>query len=237
MGSLSGIEILIVTDSTEVLAQLRKVLDPEGAWVSDARTARSALSAALELHPHLVICDLALLGHGAFIFLREFRASLGFAHTTKTPVLALGDARSREGIVQATQLGATDCVLKPLQALLIAAKAEKLAKSAIFPKRVLAASEGTIAVPMEIMRAGESGFVIESPIVLGPDSEVKLESALIDRLGLGAILMRTGTRGPFEPASVTPPRSETGQVADIGLIGVDPKSAKALRELASGGEL
>src|SRR5438128_1179360 len=105
MGSLSGFEIVLLEDSAELALQIRKILEADGALVTEARTARSGVAACVETYPHLVISDLSLIGHGGFQFLVEAKK---LADIRRIPVLALGSPDDKQGILRAMRLGATD---------------------------------------------------------------------------------------------------------------------------------
>ena len=72
----------------------------------------------------------------------------------KIPILVLGKAKEKEAIVRATQLGATDCLLKPFHAALLVDKVEKLlAVNPYQPKRFVELERPQIrlTVPAEIV--------------------------------------------------------------------------------------
>lgn len=215
-------EILILEDAADLLLQMRQVLEADGALVEDARTAKSGLALATEMLPHLIIVDLNLTGMGAFQFLADLKKA---SRLGKIPLLVVGKSREKELIVRATQLGATDCLLKPFHAALLVDKVEKLlATNPYLPRKF----EGTerpdmrITVPAEIVTVDERGFMIEAPVMLGREASVQLDAPLMEELGCTHATTRTTSRAPR-------PASKGGYVNEINLLGIAPKVAKAIR--------
>jgi two-component system chemotaxis response regulator CheY len=218
-----GKEILILEDAADLLLQMRQVLGADGALVEDTRTARSGLASAQEILPHLIIIDLALTGGGALQFLQDFKK---LPHLGRIPLLVLGKAREKEIIVRATQLGAADCLLKPFTAALLIEKVEKLLiVNPYQPHRFEDADrlKVRITVPAEIVTMDEGGFRIEAPVMLGRESEIKIDAPLLDQLGCSNAHTRTTARAPR-------PAAQGGYLNEINLLGIGPKVAKTIRE-------
>lgn len=225
MGSLSGFEIVLLEDSGEISARIRKLLEQEGAIIVEARTARSGIAACAEVYPHLVLCDLGMIGHGGFHFICEIKKH----HALRAvPVLALSAPGDKAGILRGMQLGAADCLLKPLNAQLLMQKAARLLANTPYPGRGFGASDrprASLTVPAEIVRAGEGGLAVEAPVALGREADVKLDSPLLAQFGLQDALLRTAD-APALPC-------ENGSyVNDLNLLGLDPRVAKAMRGIA-----
>jgi DNA-binding response OmpR family regulator len=223
MALFRGKEILVLEDAADLLLQIRQVLGADGALIEDTRTARSGLASAQENLPHLIIVDLALTGGGALHFLQDFRK---LPHLSRIPILVLGKAREKEMIVRATQLGATDCLLKPFTASLLVEKVEKLLETNPYqPHRFEIADRARvrISVPAEIITVDESGFRIEAPVMLGRESEIKIDAPLLDQLGCSNAHTRTTSRAPR-------PAAQGGYLNEINLLGIGPKVAKTIRD-------
>jgi DNA-binding response OmpR family regulator len=222
MALFRGKEVLLLEDAADLLLQIRQVLEADGALIEDTRTARSGIAAALESLPHLIIVDLNLVGAGALQFLTEVKKIPSLA---KIPILVLGSAKEKEAIMKATQLGASDCLLKPFNATLLIDKIEKLLTSNPYLARKFAESERPqirLTVPAEIVNVDESGFLIEAPVMLGRETEIKLDAPLLDQLGCANATTRSTTRAPR-------PAAQGGYVNEINLLGIGPKVAKAIR--------
>lgn len=218
-----GKEILILEDAADLLLQMRQVLGGDGAMVEDTRTARSGLASAQEILPHLIIVDLSLTGGGALQFLLEIKK---LPHLAPIPILVLGHAREKELIVRATKLGATDCLLKPFTAALLVDKVEKLLViNPYLPFRLEPSDQRQvrITVPTEIVTMDEGGFRIEAPVMLGRESEIKVDAPLLDQLGCSNAHTRTTERAPR-------PVAQGGYINEINLLGIGPKVAKTIRD-------
>jgi len=222
MALFRGKEILLLEDAAELLLQVRQVLEADGALIEDTRTVRSGLAAAHEMLPHLVIVDLNLVGSGGIQFLTEAKK---LPRLAKIPILVLGKAREKDLILRATQLGAADCLLKPFSATLLIDKVEKLLTYNPYQLKRFAENERPrvrLTVPAEIVNVDEGGFLIEAPVMLGRESEIKLDAPLLDQLGCSNATTRSTTRAPR-------PAAQGGYVNEINLLGIGPKVAKAIR--------
>jgi CheY-like chemotaxis protein len=227
MGTLHGFEILLIEDAADLGSQIRRVLETHGATVSEARTARSGLVASIEVFPHLIVCDLGLVGAGGFQFLTELKRTPELA---KVPVLALSGSGDKASILRAMSLGASSCLLKPVQANMLIQRVEKLLSDSAFGKMSFTVPErrhAQVTVPMEIIRVGEGGFTIEAPVSLGPELAVRLDSPLLQQLGCADVITRT-------TAQSARPVEEGGFINEINLLGVAPKVAKAIRTFLRG---
>jgi DNA-binding response OmpR family regulator len=222
MPLFGGKEILVLEDAADLLVQIRQVLEGDAAVVEDTRTAKSGVALAGEILPHLIIVDLNLTGSGALHFLADIKR---IPQLARIPILALGKAREKELIVRATQLGATDCLLKPFHAGLLVDKVEKLLASNPYQPRKFDSGDCPqirLSVPAEIVTVDESGFLIEAPVMLGRETEVKLDAPLLDQLGCANATTRSTTRAPR-------PAAHGGYVNEINLLGIGPKVAKTIR--------
>lgn len=223
MALFRGKEILVIEDAADLLLQMRQVLGADGAVVEDTRTARSGLASAQEVLPHLIIVDLNLTGGGALQFLQDFKK---LPHLSRIPILVLGKAREREAIMRATQMGATDCLLKPFTASLLVDKVEKLLETNPYQPHRFEAEDRCrvrLTVPAEIVSLDESGFRIDAPVMLGREIEVTVDAPLLEQLGCSSAHMRSTERAPR-------PAAQGGYINEINLLGIGPKVAKAIRD-------
>ena len=222
MALFRGKEILLLEDAADLLLQIRQVLEADGALVEDARTVRSGIAAANETLPHLIIVDLNLTGAVALQFLSEFKRHPQLAHI---PILTMGKAREKEAILRASQLGASDCLLKPFNAALLIDKVERLLANNPYQTRRFRDDErpqARLTVPAEVVTVDESGFMIEAPVMLGRETVVELDAPLLEQLGCTNATMRTTSRAPR-------PAAQGGYVNEINLLAIGPKVAKTIR--------
>ena len=73
----------------------------------------------------------------------------------------------------------------------------------------------------EIVTVDESGFLIEAPVMLGRETEVKLDRRCSISWGVQCNTLTT-SRAPR-------PAAQGGYVNEINLLGIGPKVAKAIR--------
>ncbi len=100
--------ILIVEDSTELVALLRRVLGEHGYEVRAARDGDEGLATALSDEPDLVILDVGLPGRDGFEVIRELRQR-GF----DTPALMLTARSDVADRITGLESGADDYLVKP----------------------------------------------------------------------------------------------------------------------------
>ena len=130
--------ILCVEDDRETAALICEELIDRGFEVEVAYDGRAALAAILRRPPDLVLSDVGMPGMSGFELLERLTSmeprfvSMPFVFLT-----ALGD---HDNEIKGWQLGADDYIRKPVDydvlAALIAARLARVARSAIWPKRV-----------------------------------------------------------------------------------------------------
>jgi CheY-like chemotaxis protein len=129
---LPGTKVLIVDDSTTIVAVLRKMLQQNGFQTIEAYTAEDALEIARDLAPDLIFLDIVLPGMDGFAALRALRRE----PTTKlVPIIMIS------GNVQATEqfyvqrIGADDFMKKPFSRAEVFARIERLLDEEGIPRR------------------------------------------------------------------------------------------------------
>ncbi|GAA4335015.1 hypothetical protein GCM10023144_27860 [Pigmentiphaga soli] len=85
-GALTGLKVLLVDDTPEVLGAFAELLELEGALVAAAGSAREALDAAALDRFDLLISDLSMPDMDGHHLLRALRAD---AHAAALPAIAL----------------------------------------------------------------------------------------------------------------------------------------------------
>lgn len=191
MASLKGKEILIVDDAADARLLARKILEVDGATVTEAESAEEGLATTKTLVPHLILIDLDMPGKNGFDFLEARSADPLFRGI---PTLVLSGLKDKGSVQRAVSLGADDYILKPFRATLVLQKVRKVLRLGSFQTRKVVPGAGAIAVfsiPTEIARMNETGCVVECPVKFGPDEGVMIQSDLLKELGLGEAKMRT----------------------------------------------
>jgi PAS domain S-box-containing protein len=104
--------VLVVEDNPITRKMLRVTLETEGYSVVEVGDGRSALAAARESMPELILQDLVLPDMSGFDLLRELRQLPGGA---ETPILALSGFISRLEDVRSAEAGFTAMLIKPVE--------------------------------------------------------------------------------------------------------------------------
>src|SRR5262245_21303423 len=86
VGSLVGLDLLVVEDDKDARDVSCAMLDSEGAMVLGAASAEEGLSILRTVRPHAIITEIALPGRDGFLLLEQLRSS---KRTEKIPVVAL----------------------------------------------------------------------------------------------------------------------------------------------------
>jgi twitching motility two-component system response regulator PilH len=128
-----GTRVLIVDDSTTIVAVLRKMLQQNGYQTYEAYTAEEALELARDLVPDLIFLDIVLPGMDGFAALRALRREPA---TKPVPVIMIS------GNIQATEqfyvqrIGADDFMKKPFSRAEVFARIERLLDGEGVPRRL-----------------------------------------------------------------------------------------------------
>ena len=109
--------LLIVTDSTELEAQLASVLESGGDTIYAASSGRAVLEAVRDLEPQLVILDAQIGSMGGIAVSTDLRLEAGAGRAPDTKILLLLDRRA--DVFTARRTGADGYLVKPLNALLL----------------------------------------------------------------------------------------------------------------------
>ncbi len=128
-----GTRVLIVDDSTTVVAVLRKMLQQNGLQTLEAYTAEEALELARDLVPDLIFLDIVLPGMDGFAALRALRREPG---TKQVPIIMIsGNALATEQFY-VQRIGADDFMKKPFSRPEVFARIERLLDEEGVPRRV-----------------------------------------------------------------------------------------------------
>ena len=127
-----GTRVLIIDDSTTIVAVLRKMLQQNGFQTLEAYTAEEGLELARELAPDLIFLDIVLPGMDGFAALRTLRREPG---TKQVPIIMIS------GNLQATEqfyvqrIGADDFMKKPFSRPEVFARIDRLLDEQGVPRR------------------------------------------------------------------------------------------------------
>lgn len=115
--------ILVADDSVSMRKALRRMLEEAGNWeVVEVEDGQQALEKAQEIHPDLIILDLAMPVMNGFSSARELKKVL-----PEIPIIVHTLYWSSQTVTEALKAGAEMAVAKSESAELIAAVKEKLA--------------------------------------------------------------------------------------------------------------
>lgn len=115
--------LLIIDDDADMRALIRRALAALSVPIVEAESGEIGLQMAAELAPALVLCDLRLPGLDGNQVLAKLRAEL-----PETLVVMLTAEGSLNSAIQALRDGASDYILKPVQAEALALRVERILK-------------------------------------------------------------------------------------------------------------
>ena len=174
---MAGERILVVDDEPDILSILVYQLSREGFRVTTAVNGSSAIAAAREDPPDLVVLDLMLPEVDGYEVLKALRRD---DRTADVPILLLTARREEEERIRGVEYGADDYVTKPfsarelglrVQALLRRSRAEPVSQ-----RRSLKA--GDVHIDLE----GHRAYSGEQEMELTP-LEFRLLEVLVERRG------------------------------------------------------
>lgn len=115
--------IVVADDDPIVVRFLTSVFQGEGFEVRGAEDGERALQMIRENRPDIVILDLVMPFMDGFEVCRQVRQT---AETSRLPVIILSMRDKEQDALRAFELGASDYVRKPFNALELVARARKL---------------------------------------------------------------------------------------------------------------
>ncbi|MBV8276678.1 MAG: response regulator [Verrucomicrobia bacterium] len=107
---LLNIKIVVVDDNPDIRLLIARFLDQQGAQVFSAKNAFEGLRLVREVHPDVVLCDLAMPGRSGFELLADIR-SLGDYAGGSVPVVAMTAHRHKQDSI--IGLGFQELLEKP----------------------------------------------------------------------------------------------------------------------------
>ena len=127
-----GTKVLIVDDSTTIVAVLRKMLQQNGYETYEAYTAEDALEFARTLVPDLIFLDIVLPGMDGFACLRTLRREPA---TKPVPVIMISGNQQATEQFYVQRIGADDFMKKPFSRAEVFARIERLLDEEGIPRR------------------------------------------------------------------------------------------------------
>lgn len=130
----AGLNVLVVEDEPEIRRFVRDAMRHEGFFVAEANGVASALIAAAESQPDLVILDLGLADGDGSRFIEEFRV------WSQRPILVLSARQGEQDKVAALDAGADDFLSKPFSVAELLARLRALLRRSDRERSVNAAA-------------------------------------------------------------------------------------------------
>ncbi len=127
-----GTRVLIVDDSTTIVAVLRKMLQQNGFETLEAYTAEEALDIARDLVPDLIFLDIVLPGMDGFAALRALRREPA---TKQVPIIMISGNMQATEQFYVQRIGADDFMKKPFSRPEVFARIERLLDGDGVPRR------------------------------------------------------------------------------------------------------
>ena len=128
----SGMRVLIVDDSSTVIATLRRMLEQNGYEVSEALDGEKGVDQATADPPDLIFLDIILPGINGFAALRQLRRD---ARTREVPVIMMSGNEQATEQFYAQRIGADDFMKKPFSRAELFSRIEKLLDVSLMPRR------------------------------------------------------------------------------------------------------
>jgi DNA-binding response OmpR family regulator len=131
--ALPGTRVLVVDDSTTVVAVLSKMLRSAGYEVMSALDAEAGIEIARAQQPALIFLDIVLPGISGFEALRVLRRD---AATQAIPVILISGNQMATEQFYSYRIGADDFMKKPFPRAEVFARIERLLDSDRIPRRI-----------------------------------------------------------------------------------------------------
>lgn len=223
--SLQNVQILIVDDDPHLRVMVRKILSNIGALVFEAENADQALAfgAGDARTPHLIIADLNMPGRDGFYFLEKRKQVPALS---SVPVIVASAVRGKEAVYRAIMLGASDYLLKPLNATGLIQKVRKTLKDRDFSSLTFEAGKepaASFSVGGKIREISDTGFTLELPVKIAGKIPIRIHADILKDAGLDTRIFQNhanlAVRGPAGSHS-----------SKINVVGLDEPITKKIRE-------
>lgn len=134
LNARGGMRVLVIDDSTTIVAVLRRMLQQNGYLVLEALDAEKGIDIAREELPDLVFLDIVLPGMSGFQALRQLRRE---APTRNIPIIMMSGNEQATEQFYAQRIGADDFMKKPFSRAEVFARIERLLDDSLLPKRTV----------------------------------------------------------------------------------------------------
>lgn len=132
LNARGGMRVLIVDDSSTIVAILRRMLQQNGYHVLEAEDAEKGVDIALAEKPDLIFLDIVLPGMSGFAALRKLRRE---SITRQIPIIMMSGNEQATEEFYAQRIGADDFMKKPFSRAEVFARIEGLLDDSLLPKR------------------------------------------------------------------------------------------------------
>ena len=132
LNARGGMRVLVVDDSSTIVAILRRMLQQNGYFVLEAEDAEKGVAIALAERPDLIFLDIVLPGMSGFAALRKLRRD---AATRQIPIIMMSGNEQATEEFYAQRIGADDFMKKPFSRAEVFARIEGLLDDSLLPKR------------------------------------------------------------------------------------------------------
>jgi CheY-like chemotaxis protein len=129
-----GTRMLVIDDSTTIVAVLSKMLRSAGYEVQSALDAEKGIEVALEQQPHLIFLDIVLPGMSGFEALRQLRRN---PVTRDIPVILISGNQLATEQFYSYRIGADDFMKKPFSRAEVFVRIGRLLDADRIPRRVV----------------------------------------------------------------------------------------------------
>jgi twitching motility two-component system response regulator PilH len=133
-----GLRMLLIDDSSTILALLGRMLRQNGFEIADAEDAEAGLTLAFATPPDLIFLDIVLPGMNGFAALRALRRD---ERTRHVPIIMISGNEQATEEFYLYRIGADDFMKKPFSRAEVFARIERLLDAEGVPRRI-----GTMAM-------------------------------------------------------------------------------------------
>jgi twitching motility two-component system response regulator PilH len=136
--AVPGMKVLIIDDSTTIVALLRRMMRQNEFETFEAGDAESGIEIAKSEVPHLIFLDIVLPGMNGFNALRVLRRD---AMTKDIPIIMISGNEQATEEFYVHRIGADDFMKKPFARAEVFARIERLLDESGTPRRINTAPE------------------------------------------------------------------------------------------------
>lgn len=189
--ALKDKEVLIVDDDPDFRKFLERVLTNAGMRTTTASSVNEAIELAAKHAPHLILTDLNMPEESGFVLLELRRVS---PDLNAIPTVVVSAQMDRASIYRAMALGALDYITKPIAVPVLLKKVRKALHDKEFLKAEFSAESRprvTAFVKATIKSLSETGFVLDAPAKIAPQTRFTLRASLLAAGGIESCIAIT----------------------------------------------